>query len=352
MHLLQRLPNNPLDIVGDIHGELAAMLALLDRLGYDHKGRHPYGRKLVFVGDLCDRGPDSQGVIQHVQLLFEEGNAFAILGNHEINLLTRDIKDGSGWFFDERHDRDLKYYAPFRRTPAEERAALASFLARLPIALYRDDIRIVHAAWTPSAIEAIRSIPAGGIVEHFQAWNREAQSLAVARGLYDRYLDEKTRWAQELEDEQASLPFLHAIAEYEATQQMVNPLKVLTSGVEQKASLAFFSGNRWRFSDRTTWWNDYQDEVPVVVGHYWRLFDVPADMVIPRYSELFQGVPSTAWHGARRNVFCVDFSVGARWRDRRAGRPISESRYRLAALQWPENRLVFDSGEIIPTFRG
>lgn len=352
MHLLQRLPQNALDIVGDIHGELTAMLALLDRLGYDDKGRHPHGRKLVFVGDLCDRGPDSPGVIRHVQQLVEQGNAFAILGNHEINLLTHDIKDGSGWFFDERHERDLKYYAPFQRSPADERARVLSFLGGLPIALYRDDIRIVHAAWTAPAIEAIRSIAAGSIVEHFQAWNRKAQALAVSRGLYDRYMDEKTRWAEELEDEHAGLPFLHAIAEYEATQQTVNPLKVLTSGVEQKASRAFFSGNRWRFSDRTTWWDDYQDAIPVVVGHYWRLFDAPADMVIPRYSELFQGVPSAAWHGARRNVFCVDFSVGARWRDRRAGRPISESRYKLAALQWPENRLVFDSGEIVPTFPG
>lgn len=327
------------------------MLTLLDRLGYDHKGRHPKGRKLVFVGDLCDRGPDSQGVIQHAQGLVEEGNAYAILGNHEINLLMNDIKDGSGWFFDERHDRDLKYYAPFRRTPAGERAGLVAFLSQLPIALYRDDIRIVHAAWTQPAIDAIRSIPVGGIVQQFQAWNEQAQLLAVQGGLYDRYLDEKTRWAQELEDEHASLPFLHAIAEYEATQQTVNPFKVLTSGVEQKATQSFFSGNRWRFSDRTTWWNTYDAAIPVVVGHYWRLFDVPAGMVIPRYSELFRDVPPTAWHGVRGNVFCVDFSVGARWRDRQAGRSISQSRYKLAALQWPEQRLVFDSGETISTIR-
>jgi hypothetical protein len=49
-------------------------------------------------------------------------------------------------------------------------------------------------------------------------------------------------------------------------------------------------------------------------------------------------------------VFCVDFSVGARWRDRKAGRPIEASRFRLAALQWPERRLVFDSGQVLETF--
>ncbi|HEU0230555.1 MAG TPA: metallophosphoesterase, partial [Burkholderiaceae bacterium] len=100
--LVQHLPDGPLDIVGDIHGELSALLALLVRLGYNSQGGHPENRKLVFLGDLCDRGPDSVGVIQVVQRLVEHGNAQAILGNHELNLLIGDAKDGSGWFFDER----------------------------------------------------------------------------------------------------------------------------------------------------------------------------------------------------------------------------------------------------------
>ncbi|MEC8424435.1 MAG: serine/threonine protein phosphatase, partial [Myxococcota bacterium] len=33
--LVQALPAGPLDIIGDIHGELDALLALLDRLGCD-----------------------------------------------------------------------------------------------------------------------------------------------------------------------------------------------------------------------------------------------------------------------------------------------------------------------------
>ena len=52
----QSLPDTPLDIVGDVHGEFAAFQSLLHRLGYRDDGFHPRGRRLVFVGDLCDRG--------------------------------------------------------------------------------------------------------------------------------------------------------------------------------------------------------------------------------------------------------------------------------------------------------
>src|SRR5690606_41191767 len=63
-----------------------------------------------------------------------------------------------------------------------------------------------------------------------------------------------------------------SIAEYDAALQMVNPLKVLTSGVERQAETAFFAGHRWRYSDRVNWWDEYDDITPVVIGHYWRLF--------------------------------------------------------------------------------
>jgi hypothetical protein len=42
-------------------------------------------------------------------------------------------------------------------------------------------------------------------------------------------------------------------------------------------------------------------------------------------------------------VFCVDYSVGARWLDRlRGDNPVQRSK--LAAMRWPERVLVFDDG--------
>jgi Calcineurin-like phosphoesterase len=76
------LPNTPLDIIGDIHGEHDALRAVLAGLGYDEAGLHPQGRSLVFVGDLCDRGPDSPGVVARVRRLVEAGRAVELLGSH------------------------------------------------------------------------------------------------------------------------------------------------------------------------------------------------------------------------------------------------------------------------------
>ena len=93
---VQTLFDAPLDIVGDIHGEIDALNRLLNVLGYDAQGYHPEQRKLIFVGDLCDRGVDSFAVIQYVKTLIEYGNAQCVLGNHELNLL---IDAKRGWCF-------------------------------------------------------------------------------------------------------------------------------------------------------------------------------------------------------------------------------------------------------------
>lgn len=351
MHLVKKLPNHPLDIIGDVHGESGALDDLLQQLGYHEDGYHPQQRKLVFVGDLVDRGLDSYGVVKRVQRWVQNGNAYCILGNHEINLLIDDVKDGSGWFFDERYAQDKRNYGNIQRTPEHEKPSIRRFLGSLPVALIRKDIRIVHAAWTRPAIDAVSAITLGNVTEQYKMWTFAAQSSAQATGLYNRYLKERETWAANLESESSPPPFLEAVAEYEAMQQMVNPLKVLTSGVETRAPEAFFAGNRWRFSDRVSWWEDYDEAVPVVFGHYWRLLTPLQLKSTPRYTQMFKDIQPLSWFGKRNNVFCVDYSVGARWRDRKAKRATSDSRFRLAALQWPERQLVLDNGQILPTIQ-
>ena len=79
--LLSTLSSGPLDIVGDVHGEIDPLLSLMHHLGYDEHGSHPDNRKLVFVGDLTDRGPDSLAVVNLVQALTERQHAQCVLGN-------------------------------------------------------------------------------------------------------------------------------------------------------------------------------------------------------------------------------------------------------------------------------
>lgn len=78
---VQQLVDGPIDVVGDVHGECGPLTELLDRLGYDANGNHPENRRLVFVGDLVDRGPDSPGVIRTVRRLMDAGKVCII---HEL----------------------------------------------------------------------------------------------------------------------------------------------------------------------------------------------------------------------------------------------------------------------------
>ncbi len=133
MTLIQPLPKGALDIVGDIHGEHQALCDLLDHLGYGANGQHPEGRSLVFVGDFCDRGPDSPGVLALVQRLIDAGRAVAVIGNHELNLLCKQAKDGSGWYFDQRLERDRPKYLPYERAQVADHEWIESFLAGLPV---------------------------------------------------------------------------------------------------------------------------------------------------------------------------------------------------------------------------
>ncbi|MGA9287897.1 MAG: bis(5'-nucleosyl)-tetraphosphatase PrpE [Anaerobacillus sp.] len=73
------------DIIGDIHGCYDELVSLTTRLGYDWTSGiplHASGRKLVFPGDLTDRGPDSLSIISIVATLVELGNGLYCPGNH------------------------------------------------------------------------------------------------------------------------------------------------------------------------------------------------------------------------------------------------------------------------------
>ncbi len=95
-----REETGPFDVIGDVHGCRAELEELLIRLGYDltrdDAGRpvdatHPQGRRVVFVGDLVDRGPDSPGVLRLAMGMTAAGHALAVPGNHE-NKLVRALR--------------------------------------------------------------------------------------------------------------------------------------------------------------------------------------------------------------------------------------------------------------------
>lgn len=340
---VQKLPSGALDIIGDVHGEYAALHQLLRHLGYDGEGRHPEKRTLVFVGDLCDRGPDSPAVLRWVQRACEAGYARMVLGNHELNALVGLPKDGSGWLFAQRAQKDGKLYAPWQRIPAAESAELLDFLLSKPVILERDDIRIVHAAWLDEAVEALAQDTQTGLVERYRQCDEAVLAGLAGTTEYAEYLREQECYGEAAENPEQVPPPLPATAYYDLQQSLRHPFRALTSGPERMIAQPFYAGGRWRFTGRAAWWNDYADDIPVVVGHYWRnWYPKPANQT---RENLFREA-GVCWLGPKKNVFCIDFSVGARWRDRKARPPVSpeHSVFRLAALRWPERTLVFDDG--------
>lgn len=72
--------------IGDVHGELDK----LDRLlGYIRDDAHSAGAayKVVLLGDLIDRGPDSRSVMSRAMAAEAAGEAIVLKGNHEALML-------------------------------------------------------------------------------------------------------------------------------------------------------------------------------------------------------------------------------------------------------------------------
>ncbi len=83
-----------LDIIGDIHGCFSEFKELTEKLGYDWSDGipiHKQDRKLAFVGDLTDRGPQSLLVVESIYKLIQKGLAYYVPGNH-CNKLYRYFK--------------------------------------------------------------------------------------------------------------------------------------------------------------------------------------------------------------------------------------------------------------------
>ena len=342
--LVGELFGGPVDIVGDIHGEIDALSSLLVHLGYDDEGRHPDGRRLVFIGDLADRGPDSPAVIDLVSGLVSKGLAQCVLGNHELNLLRKAPKEGNGWFCEINHDHAEGKFLDCRPVASESRSEILTFLASLPLALERSDLRVVHAAWHSASIEACRSSPLS-VVELYEQHHATALQLGIDTGLKGLAESEEESAGPSLKDKEAAVPMLSALAAMEALYQDANPVRIITSGLERVADEPFFATGKWRMVNRHSWWQEYQENVPVIIGHYWRWpTSVARESNSRGEPDLFQGHTANQWLGAKRNVFCVDFAVGARYKERKTGIP---ERYecRLAAVRWPERELMFDDGE-------
>ena len=336
--LISSLPPGPLDIIGDVHGEIDALEAILSRLDQqgDSATRRPH---LVFLGDLVDRGPDSMAVVDRVAGLVRAGRASCILGNHELNLLRDRKRSGNRWFWgveDEAwsHAVDgevVEGTFHSRAATEHDRTRALAFFRTLPIALERTELRVVHAAWHTSGIHALAAC-----ADLTQALDRSnADAAAIPSELQARCDVEVAALKAagiNLKNPATAPPALPAIAEAAAIDQNFHHLSVVTSGPEEvRPGRPAWRAGRWRVVRRRRWWDDPVSKT-TIFGHYWRLRLPSADASRRR---LFDDTGPTAWLGPDRSAFCLDFSVGRRYQSRTNGQPPPGGfREALGALQW------------------
>lgn len=149
------------DIIGDVHGYATLLKKLLLQMGYSKTESgylHPL-RKAVFVGDFVNRGPEIRKTVRIIRKMVENGNAMAIIGNHEINAITYYLKDKDGLPLIKSPGKNfLALYKTINQFAEyqEEWKSHRKWMSELPLYLDLGEIRIVHACWSESAIELIK----------------------------------------------------------------------------------------------------------------------------------------------------------------------------------------------------
>jgi len=138
--------------IGDLQGCAHEAGLLLDRLHADAGG----DARILFVGDLINRGPDSLGALRRMKALSESsgGRVDALLGNHDLHLLAvaAGVQDTS------RSDTLDEILA------APDRDELVAWLRRRPLAMHVDGHLLVHAG-VPPQWDAAQTMALAGEVE-------------------------------------------------------------------------------------------------------------------------------------------------------------------------------------------
>src|ERR1044071_3938459 len=144
--------HGPFDIIGDIHGCFDELQALLKNLGYQiiepngdaashrYEAKHPEGRKVIFLGDLVDRGPRIPDVLRLAMSMVESGSALCVPGNHDIKLMRKlngkDVRITHGL---------AESLEQLEREPPELKEKVATFVDKLVSHYVLDDGRLVVA---------------------------------------------------------------------------------------------------------------------------------------------------------------------------------------------------------------
>ncbi len=135
-------------VVGDVHGHLATFRALLHRLNLGPEDR------VVCLGDMIDRGPDSAGL---VDLLRSHPQVICLKGNHEQMAVQSVQMDGTfeawqPWMKRGGKSTYASYIVQAEGDLWQAKQTMVDdfiWLDNLPTQIVLDHIRLVHAGYDP-----------------------------------------------------------------------------------------------------------------------------------------------------------------------------------------------------------
>jgi len=163
------------DIIPDIHADIDRLTQTLSRLGYLALGKtwaHPEGRIAAFLGDFIDMGCANRQVLNVVRAMRDQGNAVAIMGNHELNALLYHRpglnSDGTNHGYMRAHSDKNKaqhqtFLDEFPLGHPDTTEMLVWFLT-LPVFLDLGGLRLVHACWGDTRVATILERRPGGLL--------------------------------------------------------------------------------------------------------------------------------------------------------------------------------------------
>ena len=165
------------DIIGDIHGYASELEHLLSKLGYIERSdgwQHPT-RKVIFLGDFIDRGPEQVKTMSIAKTMVDNQHALAVMGNHEFNAIawaTPDIERFGEHLrphTTKNYNQHSAFLSEIKENSVAHQEAIAWFKT-LPVFLDLDRIRVVHACWHPQHLHALKPyINDDGVVKS-EAW--------------------------------------------------------------------------------------------------------------------------------------------------------------------------------------
>lgn len=255
-------PTEGFDVIGDVHGCHRQLIELLHALGYrDDTGsfRHPL-RRVIFVGDLIDRGPEQLQVIDTVRAMQKAGSAHVIMGNHEFNAVCWSTPDGEAGFLRRHTDKNRKQHNEFLTQIGEgspTHTDVIGWFRTLPLWLEIDGVRVVHACWDSAAIDSLGSpnLDPDGFI-------------AASERDSDMY-----RWVENLcKGPEVQLPVGHEFSDKDGHLRRKARYRWWTEGDGTYRTMCEVPNQVVLPDDRipSPPVQPYSDDKPVLFGHYWR----------------------------------------------------------------------------------